>query len=119
MEDWQEALQEMLAAETRRRAEAEAAVQEISLYNSAILEQAQVRIPFCCPVPWERPQFLCSAVTRGSAPAHRAVQGAWAGVPTSAPVRIWGASSINPMPTSAHVRIWGASSISPILSPET
>ena len=48
MEGWrqeQEALQEVLAAETRRRAEAEAHVQEISLYNSAILEQAQVRPP--------------------------------------------------------------------------
>ena len=35
-----------LAAEARRRAEAEARTQEISLYNTAILEQAQVR---SCP----------------------------------------------------------------------
>ena len=38
-----ERLTEELAAETRKRAEAEAQVQEISLYNTAILEQAQVR----------------------------------------------------------------------------
>ena len=37
-----ERLTEELAAETRKRAEAEAQVQEISLYNTAILEQAQV-----------------------------------------------------------------------------
>ncbi len=39
-----ERLTEELAAETRKRAEAEAQVQEISLYNTAILEQAQVRV---------------------------------------------------------------------------
>ena len=38
-----EALTDALATETRRRAEAEAHVAEISAYNSAILEQSQVR----------------------------------------------------------------------------
>ena len=63
MEGWrqeQEALQEVLAAETRRRAEAEAHVQEISLYNSAILEQAQVR-----PPPAKAPSlYSCTLYTR-------------------------------------------------------
>lgn len=49
LEEWRqeqevrrEALTDALAAETRRRAEAEAHVAEIAAYNSAILEQSQV-----------------------------------------------------------------------------
>ena len=34
-----------LAAEARRRVEAEAVVEELSQYNTAVIEQAQARVP--------------------------------------------------------------------------
>ncbi len=61
-----------LAAEARRRAEAEARLQEISLYNTAILEQAQVQLDPAAKPARQSSRLLhllcwtCSTVYRAS-----------------------------------------------------